>query len=345
MTELNPKSQILNSKQILISNFQNLAVFLVFRIWNLFRISNLVLRILFFGVLLLTCGCQRDTLHRETQVLMGTFVETVSPDARALDIVFAEIRRIDLMMSNYIPDSELSELNKNGQIKASPDMFFILEKSRYFWEVSGGAFDVTVGPLMDIWGFKDKNFRLPTEAEIKSALGVIGMNKIILNKRDYMVKFMVSGMRIDLGAIAKGYAVDCAVRKLKEAQIKSCLINLGGQIYGLGTNNGRPWKVAIQDPRGSGLKGYLELKNQSVATSGDYEQYFEKDNRRFSHIMNPRTGYPEDSEVISATVIAEDGLTADALATAIVVMGKEKGLELANKFPGVETKIIERLDK
>ncbi|MFH0827694.1 MAG: FAD:protein FMN transferase [Candidatus Omnitrophota bacterium] len=304
-----------------------------------------MLRILFFSFLLLQCGCQKDTLHRETQVLMGTFVEVVSPDERALNIVFAEIRRIDMMMSNYLPNSEVSELNKNGQIKASPEIFFILEKSRDFWEFSGGAFDITVGPLMDIWGFTDKNFRQPSEAEIKNALGVVGMNKIILNNRGYVVKFMIPGMRIDLGAIAKGYAVDCAVKKLKEARIKSCLINLGGQIYGVGSNNLRPWKVAVQDPRGNGFKGYLELKNQSVATSGDYEQYFEKDNRRFSHIMNPRTGYPEDSAVISATVIADDGLTADALATAIVVMGKEKGLELANKFPGVKTKIIERADK
>jgi len=297
---------------------------------------------LFFFFIFLLCGCQQPQLHRQTQVLMGTFVEVISPDQRAADIVFSEIRRIEGMLSKYRPESEVSRLNKNGWVKASPEMFFILEKSRGFWELSGGAFDITVGPLMDLWGFTDKKFRQPSDAEIQKTLELIGTNKIILNKTDYVVKFMLSGMKIDLGAIAKGFAVDCAIKKLKDAGIASCLINAGGQIYGLGEKSGKPWKVAIKSPRGKGFAGSLELKDQAVSTSGDYEQYFEKDKRRFSHIMNPATGYPEDSRIISATVVAGDGLTADALATSIVVMGKDKGLALGKKFPGAEIKLIEK---
>ncbi len=275
---------------------------------------------------------------------MGTFVEVISSDPRALPIVFSEFRRIDEMMSKYKPDSEVSQLNQKGWIKASPEMFYIMGKSRDFWQLSGEAFDITVGPLMDLWGFTDKKFRVPAKAEIDKVLEVIGSDKIIFDKQEFVVKFKTSGIKIDLGGIAKGYALDCAVKKLKDARIESCLINAGGQVYGLGENHGRKWKVAIQSPRSQGFSGYLELKNQSVSTSGDYEQYFQKDNQRFSHIMNPRTGYPEDSGIISATVIGPDGMTADALSTTIAVLGKVKGLELVKKFPGVETRIIERRD-
>jgi FAD:protein FMN transferase len=297
---------------------------------------------LFLIPVFLLCGCQQPQLYRQTQVLLGTYVEVISSDPRAAGIVFSELRRIEGMLSKYRPESEVSQLNKNGQVKASPEMFYILEKSVGFWELSGGAFDVTVGPLMDIWGFTKKEFRQPSDEEIKEALKIVGSNKIILNKQDSVVKFMLPGMSLDLGAIAKGFAVDCAKRKLKYAGITSCLINAGGQIYGLGDKFGKPWKVAIRSPRGNGVEGYLQIKDRAVSTSGDYEQYFEKGKRRFSHIMNPATGYPEDSKIISATVIADDGLTADALSTSLAVLGKDKGMALGKKFPGVSIKLIEK---
>jgi thiamine biosynthesis lipoprotein len=159
-----------------------------------------------------------------------------------------------------------------------------------------------------------------------------------------VVKFRILGMKIDLGAIAKGYTVDCAVRKLRESGIKNCLVNAGGQIYCLGDKFGRPWRIAIRNPRKSGLWDYLELRNKAVSTSGDYEQYFTKGNKRYSHILNPKTGYPVDSGIISATVIADDGLTADALSTSIFVLGKEKGRELAQNFTDAKVEIIEEKD-
>ena len=290
------------------------------------------------------CGCQNQQLHKDTQLLMGTYVEVISPDRKAASIVFSEIKRIEDLVSKYKPDSELSKLNKMGKLNVSPDTHYLIKKSKDFWQVSDGAFDITVGPLMDIWGFTDKKYRLPSSEEIKKTLGLIGSDKIIFNNKDNMIQFKVLGMKIDLGAIAKGYAVDCAVKKLKEMGIKSCLINAGGQVYGLGDKFGKPWNIAIKDPRGKDFIGYLELKNKSVATSGDYEQYFIKDNLRYTHILNPKTGYPIDSGIISVTVIAPDGLTADALSTAIFVLGEEKGLALAKRFPNVEVKIIEKED-
>jgi thiamine biosynthesis lipoprotein len=309
---------------------------LYFAIWNYFAICTLP-----FGIL---CGCQHQHLYKESRIAMGTFVEVASADERAAKIVFNEIARVESLLSKYNPDSEIFRLNKSGQVKASPETFFIIQKSLEFWKVSEGAFDITVGPLLDLWGFTQKQYMVPEDGKIKSMLGLIGSDKIILNIRDSMVKFKLYGMKIDLGAIAKGYAVDCALKKLKAAGIKSCLINAGGQIHCLGDKFGAPWNIAIKNPWQKGFAGYLELKDRAVATSGGYEQYFTKASKRYGHIIDPKTGYPADAGIMSVTVIAPDGLTADALATAIFVLGKTKGEALAQKFPDVEVTIIEERD-
>lgn len=304
-----------------------------------------ILLVIGYGLWVMSlCGCQNKTLYKETQVMMGTFIEVTSPDNRAGGIAFAEIKRIEDLLSKYKENSEISRLNKLGKLNASPDTFYIIKKSKEFWQLSDSAFDITVGPLMDLWGFTEKKYYLPKEEEIKNILNLVGADKIILHGDNNMIEFRLSGMKLDLGAIAKGYAVDCAVKRLKEKGIKSCLINAGGQVYGLGDKFGKPWQIAIKDPRGKDFLGYLELKNKSVATSGDYEQYFIKDNLRYTHILNPKTGHPADSGIISVTVIAPDGLTADALSTAIFVLGKGKGIELAKKFPDVKLRIIEKKD-
>ncbi len=290
------------------------------------------------------CGCQKQQLYNDNRVMMGTFVEVTSPYKWAAGIVFSEMQRIEDLLSKYKPDSEVSKLNQSGKLNASPDTYFIIKKSKEFWQVSDGAFDITVAPLVDLWGFTDKKYSLPREEEIKNTLKLVGSDKIILQDDDSMVKFKLSGMKIDLGAIAKGYALDCAADKLRKAGIKSCLINAGGQVYALGDKFGKPWKIAIKGPRDNDFTGYLELKDKSVATSGDYEQYFIKHNVRYSHILNPKTGYPAYSGVVSVTVIASNGLTADTLATAIFVLGKEKSRALLKKFPDAEVKIIEEKD-
>jgi len=297
--------------------------------------------LLFYCSIVLLFGCQNQKLYKDTQLMLGTFVEVISPHRQAPGIVFAEIKRIENLLSKYNPESEVSKLNKLGNLKASPETFYIIKRAKEFWQVSDGAFDITVAPLVDLWGFTDKKYYLPKEEEIKDILNLVGANKIILKELENVIKFSVSGMKIDLGAIAKGYAVDCAVKKLKENNIKSCLINAGGQIYALGDKFGLAWKIAVRNPRGKDLMDYLVIKDKAVSTSGDYEQYFIKGKKRYAHIFNPKTGYPTDSGVISVTVIAQDGITCDALSTAIFVLGKEKGQELAQKFPGVEVRIIE----
>jgi FAD:protein FMN transferase len=308
---------------------------------SMFR-NNCVIGIIFSALLIAGCG---QPMRRDTQVLMGSFVEVISPDPRAAGIVFGEIRRIENICSKFNEDSELSRLNKTGEARVSEDLFYLLKRSKDFWLASDGAFDITVAPLVDIWGFTKRDYHLPSDDQISKALGAVGSNKIVFLETNNVVKFTVSGMKVDLGAIAPGYAVDLAVKKLKDAGITSCLINCTGEIYCLGDKSGRDWTVAIKSPSGGGIRQRLELKNKAAATSGDYEQYFIKDKRRYSHIIDPRTGYPVDSGISSVTVIAPDCLTADALSTAVFVMGKKKGEEMAKRFPGVETIIIERTDR
>ncbi len=275
---------------------------------------------------------------------MGTTIEVISPDKQAADIAFREIKRIENLLSYYRDDSEVSRLNKQGRLEVSPETLFVIKKAGEFWQATQGAFDVTVAPLLELWGFSGGNYRLPDDIKIKETLELIGFDKVRISGN--IIEFKTEGMKIGLGAIAKGYAVDCAARKLKFAGIKSALINAGGDIYCLGDKAGLPWRVAINPAlpsrasrrRNGGVAGYLELKNKAVATSGNYEQYFSVGDTRYCHILDPRTGRPADTGIASVTVIADDCLTADALSTSIFVLGKEKGRELARRF-NAEVKI------
>ena len=305
------------------------------------QLKLILLSTIYYLLSTVLCGCQNKTLHRDTQVMMGTFVEVISPYKEAPNIVFSEIKRVENLLSKYKEDSDIAKLNKIGKLKVSPETFYVLQKAKEFWQASDGVLDITVGPLLDLWGFSDKKYYLPKDEEIKQALSKVGFDKIIFNIDDNVVEFKISGMKIDLGAIAKGYAVDCAVKKLKERRIKSCLINAGGQIYCLGDKFGVAWNVAVRGPRNKDFWDYLKLKDKAVATSGDYEQYFMNKGKRYAHIFNPKTGYPADSGIVSVTVIAPDGLTADALATSIFILGKDKGLKLAKRFKDVRVEIIE----
>ncbi|MDD4953873.1 MAG: FAD:protein FMN transferase [Candidatus Omnitrophica bacterium] len=299
---------------------------------------------LLFSVFCSLAGCRNQELHKSRQLMLGTFVEVISSEKEASEIVFKEIKRVEGLLSKYDPASEVARLNRLGRLKVSPETFYVIKKSKEFYQSSHGAFDITVSPLLDLWGFTDRNFSKPSERQIKDVLKLVGSQKIILQDKDNVVKFSLSGVKIDLGAIAKGYALDCAVKKLKERGIKSCLIDAGGQIYALGDKRGEPWRIAIRNPRGEGFSDLIALKDGVVSTSGDYEQYFLADNRRYAHIFDPKTGYPADSGVISVTVTAPDGLTADALSTAVFVLGREKGLELMKKYPSAKVKIVEGKD-
>lgn len=298
------------------------------------KILNNICHLFVVAVLILALsGCSGQRYYKRTEFLMGTVIEITCPDQQAIDIAFEEIKRIEGLLSKFKPESEVSRLNKLGSLKVGPDLLYVLKRSREFYFSSGDGFDITVGPLVDIWKQAIRTNELPSSEEIEKAKELVGFNKIVIDEEKSTVTFLKEGMQIDLGAIAKGYAVDRAIKKVLDFGIKSCLITAGGDIYCLGTKEGDPWEVGIQHPRNKNdLIDILRLENQAVATSGDYQQMFILNNKRYSHIIDPNTGYPADTGVIAATVIAPNCLTADALATSIFVLGKTKGLNLANYY-------------
>ncbi len=284
----------------------------------------------------------KNPLFSEERVLLGTFVKVISPSDKAAEIAFREIERIEGLLSKYKPESEVYRLNKTGKIKASPETFFIIKRAKEFYALSNGAFDITLGPLVDLWGFTEKNYRVPHKKDLNKALNLVGSDKIILREEDNVIQFLLPGMKIDLGAIAKGYAVDCAIEKLKKAGIKDCLINAGGQVYCLGKNYSKPWRVSIRNPGGGKKNNILELRDKAVSTSGIYEQNFIKESTVYGHIINPKTGMPVENSLLSVTIVTGNSLDADALSTAIFILGgKTKALTAA--FKDTQAIIIKKI--
>src|SRR5262245_59826581 len=252
-----------------------------------------------------------------------------------------EVDRIDRLMSNYKNDSELSRVNREASkapVKVDPELFdFIAECLRYSRE-SEGAFDITVGPLMKAWGFFRGEGRMPGEAELAEARSRVGYRLVILNQKDGTIFFDRSGVELDLGGIAKGYAVDRAVAVLKRYGVTSALLSAGGStIYALGAPPGKTaWEIEVQDPVERGkIATRVWLKDRALSVSGSYEKFFELNGARYSHVMDPRTGRPVQG-VLSVAVITDDGTSGDALDNVFYVLGAERGRSRLSKFPASE---------
>ncbi|MFH2069503.1 MAG: FAD:protein FMN transferase [Candidatus Omnitrophota bacterium] len=297
--------------------------------------------IILLTILLVSCGAKEEKASY-SNLIMGTFCDlafTPVPNTDSSEIaakVFNRLRYLESLWSTYQKESEVSQLNTKGRLKPSPETLALLKKSLEVSRISNGAFDITVAPLMTAWRQSEKRGKLP---DFKSLVPLIGYQKLVIEKGG-TVRFLQKGMAVDLGGIGKGAAVDEAASLLKSAGVKSGIVNLGGNLYAFGDGPHRgQWKVGIQNPRGSGALGAISVKNQGVSTSGDYQRYFEVDGKRYSHILNPRTGsltdYPE-----SVTVIAPDAALADGLSTAFTVMGPTDAISLADTIPGVEALII-----
>lgn len=313
---------------------------LVFRQWEGWALALRVpLNILLIFLCASFFGCG-PKLHKDTAFFMGTFVEVTSENPMAAEIVFKEFERLEKICNLFDENSELSRLNAKGEIISSKELFDLLSKAKVFYEKTDGAFDPTVGPVSLLWKKAIAEQKVPEENEVKERLSRVGFDYVYLDEKSLSVKLLKMGAQIDLGAIAKGYAVDCCIARLKESQVNSAIVNAGGNLYCLGKNSKHVWRVGIQDPRQQGILDSFELENRAVATSGDYEQFFIFQNKRYSHIINPKTGYPADSGIVSATVMAQDALTTDVLATAFVVLGFDKSLSITNRFQGVEARLI-----
>jgi thiamine biosynthesis lipoprotein len=289
--------------------------------------------------------------------VMGTFAHVVAVAADSstakgcIEAAFAEIEKIDKLMSDYKSNSEISELNRDGfrrAVKVSKSTYEVLQRSIEFSKLSGGAFDVTVGPLVDLWHSAEDANSLPTDAELQQARSRVGYDKLILDANEMSVRFAVEGMRVDLGGIAKGYAIDKAVEAMQKGGAVGGMVDIGGEIqcFGLPQAGRSKWRIGLQNPN-EAEDGFdagtpllvLNLTDTAVATSGNYRRFVTIGGKRYSHIVDPESGYSSES-LASVTIICSSSTEADALATAVTVMGKEKGLALIKTIPGTEAVLI-----
>ncbi len=249
-------------------------------------------------------------------------------------------------MSTYIGDSELSLINQNRTmqwLRTSEHLFTVLQEADRVSQLSQGAFDVTVGPLVDLWGFgagSDSNARIPDENQIAEAIAGIGFRNIELDESNSRVRKRIALLEIDLSAIAKGYAVDVIAAALTGAGYQNFMVEIGGEVITRGQRSDhRGWRIGIEKPdiHTRAVQRVLELKDIAMATSGDYRNFIEVDGKRYSHTIDPVTGRPVTHHLASVSVLHRSAMTADALATALNVLGPEKGVTLANlgKIPAL----------
>lgn len=320
--------------------------------------KHIRLALLILATVLAAAGCRRGAqpsgpaVYKDTQLLIGTTVTiTLYGDdehklKRAAGAGFAEIERLNAVFSRYDPESELSKLNvkaaRGGTFPVSAELAGILDLCLELCRETQDAFDITVGPLSAVWREARESGKTPSDTEIREAMSKTGCARLSVDKKRSAVTFSAPGMSLDLGGIAKGYITESAMRVIEGHGVQSAMINAGGDITASGTKPGGDlWALGIQNPREpDDVLARVLLKDAAVATSGDYQQFFEKNGRRESHIIDPRTGHGA-AETISVTVIAPDNTLADTLATALSVLGPEHGFEVLKKnFPQAHALII-----
>ncbi len=322
-----------------------------------------IVPVLVFILLVAICGGCTNQSHQVQEYTRENFImdtlisiKVYSSDAelgrKALDEAFAQFTRIGNLTDRFavknLANPEISDVYRINQnaglqpVQVSKDTLAMLKKSNYFAHLSDGAFDVTVGPLMDLWGFGQGQYYVPSDNELKLKLALVGYDAIVVDQAEKTVFLPEKGMEIDLGGIAKGYATDMAVQKLRQMGIQSAIINAGGNVYALGTKpDGSPWLTGIQDPRNANkIIAVIQAKDTAVVTSGDYQRYFIRDGISYHHILNPLTGKPA-KEASSTTVTAPSATEADVLSTTLFVLGPQAGAEFIQQFPNADAVFID----
>jgi thiamine biosynthesis lipoprotein len=247
------------------------------------------------------------------------------------------LKDFDMSLSLYIDSSILSKVNRNEDVKV--DSFFeeVFKKSAEISGMTDGAFDVTVGPLVRAWGFGPDDHKNFSEQKRDSLMQLVGMEKVSLIN-DKLIK-AVPGISLDFNAIAQGYSVDVVARYFDDIGIENYLVEIGGEVRSRGTKNGNLWRIGIDKPEdnnfipGQSLQAIIRITDKSLATSGNYRKFYVEDGIKYSHTIDPKTGYPAKNRLLSATILADDCATADGIATACMVMGHEKSIEFINKNP------------
>lgn len=280
---------------------------------------------------------------RWSRYLMGTSIRvevydgSLSERQTAVDEAFGAMGEIDRLMSNYRADSELSHLNQsgaNGPVKVSPPMLAVLTAAERVSRASNGAFDVTVGPLVSLWGFKDKHAHLPTSGELARVRPVVDYRLIRIDADAQTVQFVRPGVEIDLGGIAKGFAVELAAAALRNRGLNG-MIDAGGNQYFIGRPPGKSvWSVGIANPdKPDTLLGTVDLSGGSLSTSANTSNFLQIDGKTYGHLLDPHTLRPSEAS-LSVTIASPDGTLADALSKAVFILGPRAGLALLDSFPG-----------
>ncbi len=312
--------------------------------------------------LLTLCGCAKRPpveIDSGMRLVMGTYARAVvvAGDKRTADAAiadaFAQLETVDALMSDYKSDSEVSRVNTNAfrePVQVSTATFAVIDKSLYYSRLTDGAFDITVGPITNLWRAAARSRKPPTDEDIAAARGKVGYEKLIIDPNARTIRFAVEGMALDLGAIAKGYAIDLALEAARRHPIHGVLVDIGGDLrtFGRPTRNKTHWLIGLDDPaQGPDAVGttpllVLQLQDAAIATSGDYRRFYLVGHERINHIIDRATASGAKG-LASVTVIAPLAVDADALATAVTVLGPEKGLALIETIPDTEAILIPSL--
>lgn len=305
-----------------------------------------------------SCRYGKQTLeYSSDQFLMDTLISIKvygnDPEImkKAVAAAYAEMRRIAELADGFqqpgtaaCSSSDVCRVNARAgrqPVRVDDDIMAMLLLAKKYSELSDGALDVTVGPLMELWGFGSNNPHLPSPDRIQATLARIGSKDLLLDEEERTAFLRRAGMKLDLGAIAKGYATERALQILEKHGIRRALIDAGGNIRVLGRNShDAPWRVGIKDPRKeNAIVAVLQLEDTSAVTSGDYYRSFEVGGKRYHHILDPRSGYPAEQNM-SVTVVTRDAGLADTLSTVFFILPADRALEMAGKMPGVDLLLI-----
>ena len=285
--------------------------------------------------------CTRQLFAMDTVMSFSAYGKN---SEQAVDAAVKEVQRLDDLLSTGNPDSEVSVINTEGSGTLSEDTKEILTEAMEIYKDTDGLFDVTIYPLMQLWGFPTQEYHVPTESELQEALAKVDASQIVIDGDQVTLG---TGQQMDLGGIAKGYTSARIMEIYREYGITSGMVSLGGNVQTLGTKpDGKDWKIGIQNPDGQqgSLLAALPVENKAVITSGGYERYFEEDGNTYIHILNPKTGYPADSGLVSVSIISENGMLADALSTSLYLMGEKKAAEYWRAHSDVFDMILEDED-
>ncbi len=305
-------------------------------------------RALFLTVIFLLSSSVAADWHRQEATIMGTTIvvelwDEDSTRGRALtEIVLWEMHRIDALMSSYKPDSELSGINSNAAITPAPvsdELLSLITRALEYSEQTGGAFDITYASAGQHYDYRKGEH--PDDNQLDELLPSINYKHVRINRENSSVAFLHPDVHIDLGGIAKGYAVDRSIEMLQQAGVTNAMVSAGGDTRVIGKRWGRPWNIGIRDPRNEGhIVSLIPLEDSAISTSGDYERFFEEDGVRYHHILNPGTGKSTHG-VHSTSIIGKTATNTDALSTSVFVLGVSKGLALINSLPDTEAVIID----